>query len=325
MINILLRMKNTLIILCAVVLGVAIGAAVTQRMIRPMQVNGTPIGRFEQQYPGFFQGPMVNAQLGDLPDGTLVNTGQFTVSMADIEKLLRSEAPAIARRIKINMQSVVEQMAQSLLIKQEIWEYARKQNIPTNTPEKNISDAYQADLVRTTVVNDSDIEAFYKQQTKQYGDSMPPLDVIRDQIKQSLIQTAMKHKFTVRINLQAQKSIVNRKWVEAQYKELLLRPDVQAVEKLRFDGKPLVLVFAMDEPKMMSAVNQQMNELKKSIGNKAHVGVVPISSPTFLTARYRVRSFWVTIVFNAAGREVYRTEGQVPTEELLLILKQAGM
>ncbi len=326
MITILLRMKNTLIILCAVVLGVAIGAAVTNRMIRPMQVNGMSIGRFEQRYPGFFQGPMVNARLGDLPDGTLVNTGQLTVYMADIEKLLRSETPAIAKQINLNLPIVVEQMAESLLFRQELLEYAQKQNIPKDTPVKNLSEAYQTELMRTTEVNESDIEAFYEQQKEQYGGSLPPLDVVRDQIKQRLTETAMSNKFTLRMNLLAQQCVVNRKWVEAQYKELLLRPDVQAVEKLRYGGKPTILVFAFNDPKLMSAVDQQMKDLKKLVNDKANISVVPSTSRTFLRARYRVGEVnWMTIVFNTTGREVYRTEGQVPTEELLLILKQAGM
>ncbi len=326
MINIILRMKNTLIILCAVVLGVGIGAAVTNRMIRPMQINGMPIGRFERQYPGFFRGSMVNARPGELPSGTLVKTSEYTVSMADIENVMRYEAPKVAMWIKNNMPSVVEQLASALLIKQELLNFAQKQDIPKNTPEATIYEAYQADLVRTTDVTDADVEAFYNQQTKQYGDSLPPLDVLRDQIKQKLVENAMAKIVNLRINQHAQRCVVNRKWVEDQYKILLSRPEVQAVEKLRYGGKPSVLIFVMDEPKMLSAGDQQINELKPLINGKAHAGVVPTTPSTFLTARYRVGGLgYVTIVFNADGSEVFRTIGQVPTEDLVAILKQAGM
>lgn len=325
MTNVLFRMKNIIYLLCAVVLGVGIGVVLTQKMIRPSVVGGSPIGAFEQQFPGFFAGPMVNAKLSALPEGTLVKLGSQVITMADVQKIMDSENPQMRQRMLAELPSLIEQLAQDMLIKQELRDWALAAGISEKTPLKSIGEAYQADLIKKTDVSDADIETFYKQQSSQYGGKMPPLDVLHDQIKQSLVRSATVKKLTESINRQASKCEVSRPWVDDQYKKLLLQPDVVAVEKLRYSGKPVVLVFAMSEPKMMSAVNQQMSELKRLVGDKARGAVVPISKPTFLTARYRVRSFWVTIVFNAEGREVYRTEGQVPTEELQLILKQAGM
>ena len=184
--NLIVRMKNVIYVSCAMVVGVLIGVVVTQQLIRPAALTGAPVGQFEQQYPGFFAGPMVNAKVGSLPDGTLISIGKQTVTQEQIDHIIAAEPDAMKQRIAGNMNAFIEQIAQSLLINQELADYASQQNIPSSTPTKDIASAYQADLIKNTNVNDSDIEEFYKQQTSRYGGNMPPLDMVRDQIRQQL-------------------------------------------------------------------------------------------------------------------------------------------
>ncbi len=280
----------------------------------PQEPSAQQKNLVETAYPGLAAGVLTYAQLAELPEGVLLQSGDLKFTREDLQKAIAAAPKPMQKQLNQNAFFVMEQEVTPKLIVKTA-QASPEPNDPASQPktEQDIINAYVARLTEKIEVTGADIEKFYQENESIFCGT--PLEKVKDQIgpfvlKEKKQQRITEHLKTLGQNLDIR---VSAGWAEKQSTLAKENP----LDQARTNGKVTLAVFSAASccgPDKMKPVLAEL-EGKHDTG-KLNLLYLEAKQEQVLAARYQVRSIPTQIFFDKTGREVYRHVGFFSTEDI---------
>jgi thiol-disulfide isomerase/thioredoxin len=273
-----------------------------------------PARTLETAHPGLSTGALRLAVPTELPAGTLVVSGDLTITAADLDKQKADVAPEMAKRWDLAAFMVLENQVTVALL-----ERAATAAGVSGTGEAAIR-AYLTATVKDVAVSDAEVATFHAANPDL---CTAPLEQMRKDLSAYLAdgkkQEAVK---TLIADLGKNRPIaINATWVAAQAKLAADNP----VDRARASGSPALIDFGADGCRPCDMMTPVLANLKKDFAGKLIVDFVHVRENPILAQRYGVQSIPVQIIFDKAGAEVWRHTGFIPQAQLEAELAKHGV
>lgn len=273
-----------------------------------------PARTLETAYPGLSSAALRLAVPTDLPAGTLVVSGDLTITAADLEKQKAEAPPEMAKRWDLAAFMVLENQVTVALL-----ERAAAAAGVSGTGDAAIR-AYLSAAVQDVAVTDAEVATFHAANPDL---CTAPLEQMRkdlsaylaDSKKQEAVQTLIADLGT------KQPIAINATWVAVQAKLAADNP----VDRARASGSPALIDFGADGCRPCDMMTPVLANLKRDFAGKLIVDFVHVRENPILAQRYGVQSIPVQIIFDKAGTEVWRHTGFIPQAQLEAELAKHGV
>ncbi|MFW5870289.1 MAG: thioredoxin family protein [Candidatus Sumerlaeota bacterium] len=271
-----------------------------------------------EKYPDLASEGLMYATLTELPEGTLLRSGDIVILQDDIEEQTAQVPAEMRDSFRKNAFALLEQIATQSLVIQEITGDADGEVTPA------VQDKIQArfeKLAQDATVSDTEISEFYEQNREMVGDAA--LEEVKEQIRQFLLQNKQQEIVQEHIQTIGRRMpvAVSAEWAE---KQAALARD-NPVDKARASGKPTFVNFGAKGCVPCDMMEPIREEIEEKYQDQLNVVFVHVNQDQALASRYGVRSIPVLVFYDAEGKEVVRETGYRPREEIEKYLGKIGV
>lgn len=317
----------TALILIASVSCLTVGcrAAETQANAEgPAAVHDDVVGTTEQtveaRYMGLSSGPLSQATIADLPDGVVVQSGDLTVTRAEIDAFIdqRATTPEAKADLQAEAFFVAEQLAVEPLLEREAKQWAETQD---NVPDAGVIDAYVQHIAEQVTVSDEDVRAFYDANK----------DMVQggtyEQVEPQLRSMVERQEQQAAVNLlidglgERHEVMVNADFLAEVAPKAFDNP----VDQARRSGKPTFVDFGAQGCYACDMMAPIIEELESELGDRVNIVLIQVREQQYLSARYGIRSIPVQFIYDSEGREVFDHVGFLSKEAILEQLVGLGV
>ena len=278
---------------------------------KPATVNDT--------YQGLASGGLTFARLSDLPKGTVLKTGDLTISEKEVADGIAKAPAEIRGQLRKNAFFALEQMATQALILKEAKADAGKTAVGGD--ERATIQGYLTKIADKAKVSDDEIAEFYKNNRDAVGGAA--LDKVKPQIAQYLLQQKQQETVARHITTLGQRAVIEVSSSWAKDQAALARDN--PVDKARASGKPSLVDFGSKGCRPCDMLAPILETLKEKYEGKANVLFVSVVEEQILAARYGIESIPVQIFFDKDGKEISRHVGFFPQEEIEKQMAKMGV
>lgn len=272
-------------------------------------------------YPNLASGVLTFAGLGELPDGVLMRAENIEIGIADVNKFIAGKPRQFHKELKKNAFFALEQEATPKLLlhvaKEELADLGEKSD---GKPDKEIIDNYFKRLTEKVTVSDDDLIRFYKENESMF--CRTPFEKIKDRLGPFVLKEKKQTKVTEHIRTMGQRTNIKVSACWAKDQAVLAKDN--PLDKVRGNGKPTVAVFSAPSccgpDKMLPVVSS----LQKKYSARLNILYLNARKEQILAARYHVRSIPAQILYDRAGKEVFRHVGLLSEKEFETKLSEIG-
>jgi thiol-disulfide isomerase/thioredoxin len=265
-----------------------------------------------ESHPRLASGCLTFAFMVDLPDGSVLKSGETVIAEKELADETTKAPTAIQEQMKKNQFFLLEQIStRRLLLAAAKAAPGDGEKTPAATDDKQIQE-YVERGIGPQNVTDEEIAEFYAQNGDMCGGVK--LDSIKDDLKQYILnqkrqKAAAKFIKTLGQRMEIQ---VSAAWAE---KQAVLAAD-NLVDKARASGKPSLVDFGSKGCRPCDMLAPILETLVKKYEGKVNIMFVSVVEQQILAARYEIDSIPAQIFFDKDGNEVYRHVGFIPQEQI---------
>jgi len=270
-----------------------------------------------ETYPALASGALAQARLMTLPDGVLLQAEGLAITTADLHDTLAQSPAHVRDQMRRYALLILEQQAtEPLLVLQ-----ARKRLGGRGLPEDRLLQVYFEELTSAAFVSESEIEAFYNQNSAMMGGAA--LAQIRPRIREHLLQEKRQEMVEGHIREIGRDQVIglSDQWVKEQAAVMMDNP----VDHARASGKPTFASFGADSCMPCQMMAPFRDEINDTYGDVLNVVYVHVNKDQLLASRYGVRGIPHVIFFDAEGREVHAHTGFMTLEQIKEWLEKSGV
>lgn len=275
------------------------------------------------KYPDLALGCLSYARLAELPAGTLLKSGDVTVSASDAAEQIAKNPKEIQEQLKKNEFFLVEQIAAGKIMAAVAKKDAVDSNRTdlVNKTDNEVIQAYFEKVVKSVNITDEEVKQFYEENKDACGGAS--LDAMKDQIKQYVLgqkqQLAVaEHIKTLGKRLPIE---VSSSWVGVQVALVKDNP----VDKARSSGKPSVIDFGAAGCRPCDMMTPVLENLKEKYAGKVNVLFIHVKEEQILADRYGVQSIPIQVFFDKDGKEIFRHTGFYPQADIEKKITEMGV
>ena len=276
----------------------------------------------ESIYPGLASGVLTYARLGDLPGGTLLQSGRVEITTDELDGEVVRSPEGVREQLRKYAFLLLEQ----IVTKKLLLEAAREHAIQTKADFSDKSDmdiirTYLRQIVEKVEVTEAEVKDFYGKNRDVFGGAK--MEQIKDRINQYMLHQKREQAISEHIRTLGQRLpiAVSASWVKEQ--AILARDN--PVDKARMSGRPSLVDFGASGCRPCDMMAPILADIKKKYEGKTNVVFVHVRKEQILAARYGVQGIPVQIFFDKDGKEVFRHVGFFSQKEIEKKLDQLGM
>jgi len=275
----------------------------------------------DQVYPGLSSGPLRQATLAELPNGTLLHAGAVTITEKQLAAELAAADPAIRTQLTKHAFFLLEQLATKSLLLAEARAWAAAEKRKPGEEEDALLQAYLRSVAGKATITDEELKASYEENKEALGDLS--FTAIEKELREYLLEEKRVELIDAYIkDVSARIPVaVAAGWLKAKAASSLDNP----VDKARRAGKPALIDFGSDNCGPCVMMAPILKDLQKTLAGRCTVLVVNVQQEEVLSARYGVDSIPVQVFFDKDGKEVFRHVGFFPREKILEKLTALGV
>ncbi len=287
--------------------------------VAPAEVKKTePAKTIEEIYPNLASGVLTFARIGEIAKGVLLKAENVEIRYEDINKRIEAQPAQLREQLKKNAFFVLEQEATNKLLLQVAKKTAKN---PNGRDAKKLVDNYTKQLTEKATVTEQEIQKFYIENESIFCGT--PLEKVKDQIGPYVLQKKKQSLVTEYIRTLGQRVdiTVSATWVKQQ---AALAKD-NPLDKVRSNGKPTLAVFSAASccgPDKMLPV---LDSLKSQYAKAVNITYLEARKEQILASRYNVNSIPTQILFDKAGKEVFRHTGFLSKDQISKKLVEIGV
>lgn len=268
-------------------------------------------------YPTICSGALRDAVVADLPDGVIASFYDTSIAQADLAKEIAGMNASDRGQAEKYPVHTVQRMLTNRLIAIEASDWARK-NGRSGSADDLVSAYINAGLPAIEVTEEES-RTFFTEHANMFGDAT------FEQLKGFVVSMIREEKLLdaeddLKRTLGKRHQIkVSASWIKAQSEKWAENP----VEQARTSGKPTLAVFSVVGccDRMLPVVSI----LRGKYGAAAGFVFVNIQEEPVLQELYGVRAIPVSILYDAAGVEVYRHKGIMTVKDVLNKFSEHGI
>lgn len=276
----------------------------------------------EGEFLGLSSGPLRDAILVDLPQGTVLRSGAVLITEQQIHSELAKAKPDQRASLERNKFAVLERLAVRplLLAEARAWATTQQRNT-TGESEENLIRAYLQSLTTSVTVSDAELQEFYQANKSMVGGV--PFDTVKNDLRAYLLDQQRQEAVDAHIAaLSAHTTVeVSASWTTAQAATALDTP----VDLTRRSGKPVLVDFGRDGCQACDMMTPILEALTDEAAGRYTVLFVHIGENPILADRYGIQAIPTQIIYDQTGRELFRHVGFIPKAQLVDQLKKAGV
>lgn len=271
-------------------------------------------------YPGLSDGVLGYAQVSELPPNILVRTKGMEITSADLETIIKKARPNLQGQLRKNAFWVLEQVTGERIISMQAQTEMQQKGKAGGNVQKAI-EAYMEHLTAQVTVTPEEITQFYEQKKDLFcGATQAQME---NPIRQHLLQEKRQEKITEHLKQLGQTTpiFIAASWV----KEQAVLAGNNPLDRARSSDKPSLVVFGGASccgPDKMLPVVEALREKYPSQLNVVHLQA---RDEEVLAMRYHVRSIPTEILYDKAGKEIWRYTGLRSLNDLVAKLSEIGV
>jgi thiol-disulfide isomerase/thioredoxin len=276
----------------------------------------------EQVYMGLSSGPLRQAQLAEMPEGTVLRAGDIVITEQQVREAIAKAEPQVRAMLKKNAFLVAEKMATKELLLAEARAWAKAApSAETDQSEDNLIQRYLESIAEQATVTDEDLRAFYEANPDMFGGAT--YDQVKSELRDYLTSQKQNERVEAHLNGLSERTPVqvSASWVKTQAALALDNP----VDKARRSGKPAIVDFGSEGCGPCDMMAPILEELREKYKDQCHVLFVKVTEEPILAARYGIQSIPVQVFFDRDGKEAFRHVGFFPKEQMLAHLAEVGV
>lgn len=280
-----------------------------------------PPSTVESEYPGLSSGPLRQARLVALPQGTLLRTEMLTITEKGFADELASFDTGIQAQLTKHAFFLLEQMALKPLLVAEAHAWAAAEKRDVGEEEDAMLQAYLRSIADRAAVTDEELKTSYEENKDALGGltyaqvEKGLREVLLDEKRGELVN-AWVGELSVRVPIE-----VDTAWLKTRAASSLDNP----VDKARRAGKPALIDFGADNCNPCRMMAPTLKNLQETLAEKCTVLVVNVREEEVLAARYGVEIIPVQIFFDTDGKEVFRHVNYYSREQIFAKLAELGV
>lgn len=278
----------------------------------------------EATYLGLSAGPLRQARVVDLPEGTILRANGVIVSEEQLAARLAQAGPeeAVRALLEKNAPYLVEKMATEALLYAEATAWAEKSG-------RSVAQERRASLIETYLRSVAAEVKVTPEETKAYFDANPALfagaryEQVADDLRAYLLAEKQDAVIDAHVNSLSERTPVefSAAWLQAHAPAQLDTP----VDKVRRSGKPSLVDFGAGGCFACDQMTPILDELSKTYADRCNVLFVSVREDPIIGHRYGIRAIPVQVLFDAEGREYFRHVGFWPREMIAAKLAEMGV
>lgn len=273
---------------------------------------------------GLSAGPLRQARLVGLPDGTLLRANGAIITEAEVQARLDKLPPDDPGRrlLEKNLPYLVERMATEALLAEEAQVWAQTHlEAPEKETRASLIETYLQSIGAQAQVSAEETKAFFEANQDMLGGAK--YEEVEGELREYLLQAKREALIDAHVNSLSERTRVeiNAEWVRAKAPAALDNP----VDRARRSGKPSLVDFGAGGCFACDQMAPILEDLQRTYSDQCNVIVVSVRDDPILGARYGVRGIPVQVFFDRDGKEVYRHLGYFSKAQILARLAELGV
>ena len=278
----------------------------------------------EATYLGLSSGPLRQARLVELPEGTLLRANGVIVTATQLAARIAEagdDAP-FRRLLEKNAPYLVEKMATEALLYGEATAWAQKNAVPTKDESTaTLIDAYLRSVGAEAKVTAEETKAYFDANQDMFGGAK--YEQVAEDLRSYLLTDKQDALVAAHVNSLSERTPVefSAAWLQAHAPAQLNTTADQA----RRSGKPSLVDFGAGGCGPCDRMTPILDELGKTYRDQCNVLFVSVRDDPLIGYRYGIRSIPVQVLFDAQGKEVHRHVGFWAREMIVVKCKELGL
>lgn len=267
----------------------------------------------QDAYPGLATNVLQQARLTSLPEGVLLQSGDYEISLKEIQTELEKAPERLRPMLEKSQFFLLENMAGLGILRSLAREDATKNGVDSSDKtDEELIFTYLEKAVPPSEPTEAEIVAFYESYRMYFGDAKV------EDVKEMILPTLREEKRRNAINDYIRSIgtrvpiLVCAAWVKEQ--NALMRDN--PVDKARAAGMPSVVDFGSVGCIACKQMEPVLDALRKKYENKAQVLFINVNEEPVLSARFGIKGIPTQIFYDRDGRETRRHTGVLSLEEM---------
>lgn len=268
-------------------------------------------------YPYLCSGVLQHAVLARIPGQTVASSGTIKVTRKDIDAAIARQPEQQRDQVKLYPIYVVEKTIAEKLIAQEARVWAKKNGRAPDVPSS--IEAYVTSQIPKQSITDAEVEAFYKDNSAMVGGT--PFEQVKDVMASFLMseKTDKARGQFISAAGKRHKVLVSSDWAKTQHDNWSANP----VEKARVSGKPSLVIFSVIG--CCDKMHPVFQTFDFGYSEKVNSVFVNTREAAILSQLYGVSTVPVELMFDAAGKEIFRHTGFMSLDGIAAQFKASGI
>jgi thioredoxin 1 len=273
-----------------------------------------------ETYPAMSMAMFGDALLEALPEGTLLQAKEVSLTQGDVDDFLAEIKDKLHEDTFINALDLLEMMALNKILEGEVLQGKNKDDYSEKEMQALFQE-YAQSKVSDVTVSDEEIDAFYNENKVQIGDQ--PLSEIKEMIEMTLKQQKSGEAWKGHLKSlgDALPIRLNQEWVKSQVDNFQNSP----VEVARKSGKPVFVDFSATWCGPCQRLKPIVESLEKKYGDQMAFVIIDIDQQPFLAQHYGASSVPHLFFYDKDGAEAGDILGFVPETELVAKFADLGV
>jgi thiol-disulfide isomerase/thioredoxin len=270
------------------------------------------------QYRGLSSGPLRQAKLVELPNGTRLRAGAMTIIEKQLTDEITRTPPGMQAQMKKYQFFLLEQLAIKALLVNEARAWAKMEKRDANEGDDAVIRPFLQELAGKATVSDDELQAFYEANKDMLGGV--PFDAVKEDLRTYLLEDKRQEAVEAHINTLSERTSVevDAVWLKACAAESLDNP----VDAARRAGKPAMVDFGASGCGPCDMMEPLLKSLQESHAEQYTILYIDVREEQILAARYGVQGIPTQVFFDKDGEEVFRHVGFFSREQILAKLAE---
>lgn len=273
-----------------------------------------------ESYPDMQMSVFSGALLESLPEGTLLQAKDLTITQADLDGFLEELKEQFEDDVFVSHIDLLEMFSLEKIISAEVLQDKDKKEL-SDPDLKKLVQEYAQGIVADVTVSDEEALAFFKEHESQLGEHQ--FEDIKEDLKRMIkpekSQEAWKKHLqslggSIPIRLQED-------WIQGQVEHFQSNP----IEAARKSGKPAFIDFSATWCGPCQRLKPIVEGLEKKYGDQINIVVIDVDEQPFLAQHYGASSFPYLVFYDKDGKDAGDIRGFVPEAELLQKFESLGV
>ncbi len=286
----------------------------------------TPVAppTLEATYLGLSSGPLRQARLLDLTEGTILRANGVIITETQLAARIgeAGDDEALRGALEKNAPYLVEKMATDALLYAEAQAWAQQNTLPPGKESRgSLIETYLRNIGAQAQVTSEEAQAYFEANEDLFGGAK--YEQLADDLRAYLLSEKQDDLINAHVSSLSERTPVefSAAWLQAHAPAQLDTP----VDEARRSGKPSLVDFGAGGCGPCDRMTPILDELGKTYQEQCNVLFASVRDNPILGYRYGIRAIPVQVFFDAQGREVYRHVGFFSRTQIVVKLAALGV